>query len=60
MGKKKEKTRQGFFEMLFKTKKIAAAGLVFLIVILLVAAFADILAPQKMVDGKLKSERIMN
>ena len=44
-----------FFRTLFKTKKLAAIGMCILIVFILLAIFADVVAPQKVVDGMLKS-----
>ena len=54
----KEKPEDGlrkepFFHELFRTKKIAALGLCLLVFFLLVAAFADVIAPVKEVDGQL-------
>lgn len=44
-----------FFVTLWHTKKIAFLGLAILVFFVLVAIFADVLAPQKMVDGMLNS-----
>ena len=55
---KAEKQHSGFYNFittLWRTKKVAFFGLVVLILFILVAIFADVLAPQKMVDGLLKS-----
>lgn len=47
------KKKNGFLSMLFKTKKIAAFGFVLLIAFVLIAVFADVIAPSKLIDGKL-------
>lgn len=44
-----------FFSTLFKTKKVGALGMIILILFVLMAIFADVIAPQKMVNGLLKS-----
>lgn len=44
-----------FFVTLWRTKKIAFLGLAVLVFFVLVAIFADVIAPQKMVDGMLNS-----
>jgi peptide/nickel transport system permease protein len=44
-----------FFVAMFKTKKIVAVGMIILLMFILMAIFADVIAPQKMVDGRLKS-----
>lgn len=59
---KRPRTQNGFvsfLSLLWRTKKIAFFSLVFLVLLVLVAIFADVLAPQKMVDGMLKSS-LMN
>ena len=45
--------RPSFLHELFRTKKIAAFGLCLLVFFLLVAVFADVIAPVKMVNGQL-------
>lgn len=49
-----KRSKQGFFRQLFKTKKLAAACFVILVFLLLVAVFADVLAPNKMINGTLE------
>ena len=53
MEKKETRKRPSFLRELFKTKKIAALGLCLLIFFLLVAVFADVIAPVKAVDGQI-------
>lgn len=53
-----KKTRGAFAEFLhtlWKTKKVAFFGMLILVFFILVAIFADVLAPQKMENGLLKS-----
>lgn len=57
-GNKPRNAAADFFVTLWRTKKIAFLGLVILVFFILVAIFADVLAPQKMVDGMLKSSLI--
>lgn len=64
--KTKEKTASkrrggllGFLGTLWRTKKIAFFGLLVLVLFVLVAIFADVLAPQKMENGMLASS-LMN
>ncbi len=45
--------KTSFLSELFHTKKLAAFGLCLLIFFLLVALFADVLAPVKLIDGQL-------
>lgn len=45
--------KPSFFHELFHTKKLAAFGLCLLVAFLLVALFADVLAPVKQVDGQI-------
>jgi peptide/nickel transport system permease protein len=55
---KAEKQHSGlynFMSSLWRTKKVAFFSLIVLILFVLVAIFADVLAPQKMEDGLLKS-----
>ena len=55
---KKPKKKTAFLEFLatlWRTKKIAFLGLMILVLFILVAIFADVLAPQKMVNGMLES-----
>ena len=47
-----------FFSTLWRTKKVSFFCMVILILFLLVAIFANFLAPQKMVDGVLESSLI--
>ncbi|MCR5785272.1 MAG: ABC transporter permease [Eubacterium sp.] len=47
-----------FFHTLWKTKKIAFISMVVLVLFVLIAIFADLLAPQKMVNGILESNLI--
>ena len=47
-----------FFHTLWKTKKIAFISMIVLVVFVLIAVFADVLAPQKMVKGILESNLI--
>ncbi len=47
-----------FFSLLWRTKKVAFIGLVVLIFFVVVAIFADAIAPQKMENGMLKSSLI--
>lgn len=60
--KQKKKRRQSQFghvmTTLFKTKKVSFVGLCILVVFLLMAIFADVIAPEKMVDGTLPSSLI--
>lgn len=51
----KKPAKSSVIRELFKTKKLAAAGIIVLMLFLLVAIFADALAPYPMVDGVLKS-----
>jgi len=44
-----------FLATLWRTKKIAFLGLMILVLFVFVAIFADVLAPQKMVNGMLES-----
>ena len=44
-----------FLATLWRTKKIAFLGLAILVIFILVAIFADVLAPQKMENGMLAS-----
>ena len=53
MAKNEMKKKPSFLHELFKTKKIAALGLCLLIFFLLVAVFADVIAPVKAVDGQI-------
>ena len=53
MAKNEMKKRPSFLHELFKTKKIAALGLCLLVVFLLIAVFADVIAPVKAVDGQI-------
>jgi peptide/nickel transport system permease protein len=58
---KADKQHSGFYNFmstLWRTKKVAFFSLVILILFILVAVFADLLAPQKMEDGLLKSNLI--
>lgn len=53
--KKKSKNKfLNFLSELFRTKPLAGLGLVILVVLVLVAIFADQLAPYPMVDGQLQ------
>lgn len=59
--KTKSKPQNGFVEfmtLLWRTKKLAFFSMVVLILFVLVAIFADVIAPQKMEDGLLKSRLI--
>ena len=47
-----------FFSTMFRTKKVAAVGMVILILFVLIAIFADVLAPQKTVDGVLPTSML--
>lgn len=47
-----------FLSLLWRTKKVAFFGMVVLIFFILVAIFADVLAPQKMENGMLASSLI--
>ena len=53
MEKTEMKKKPTFLHELFKTKKIAALGLCLLIFFLLVAVFADVIAPVRAVDGQI-------
>ena len=53
-GVKPRKHRSPFLKELFKTKPLAGLGLIILIALVLVAVFADVLAPYPMVDGQLQ------
>ena len=53
MEKTEIKKKPTFLHELFKTKKIAALGLCLLIFFLLVAVFADVIAPVRAVDGQI-------
>ena len=53
MAKSEIKKKPSFLHELFKTKKIAALGLCLLIFFLLIAVFADVIAPVKAVDGQI-------
>lgn len=52
-GKTKRPGTGSWVKNLFLKKPLAASGIVFLILLLLVAVFADFLAPYKMVNGDL-------
>lgn len=55
------KKKNGFLEfvsLLWRTKKVAFFGMVILILFILIAIFADFLAPQKMENGLLASHLI--
>lgn len=55
----KQKTKfVEFLSLLWRTKKVAFFGMVVLIFFILVAIFADVLAPQKMENGMLASSLI--
>lgn len=56
MNKTKKKNNKflGFLSELFRTKPLAGLGLVILVFLVLVAIFADQLAPYPMVDGQLQ------
>ena len=49
----KKTKKRPFLKDLFKKKPLAAAGLVFLVLLFLAAVFADYIAPYPMVDGAL-------
>lgn len=51
---KTKKNRRPFLKDLFKKKPLAGAGLVFLILLVIVAALADYIAPYPMVDGAMQ------
>lgn len=53
--KKKEKKRNSssFLATLFRTKKVSALGLVLLVCFVLIAIFADVIAPYKMVNSTM-------
>ena len=51
---KKKNKLLGFLSELFRTKPLAGLGLVILVFLVLVAIFADQLAPYPMVDGQLQ------
>lgn len=53
--KKKENGVLRFVETLWRTKKVSFFSMVVLILFVLVALFADVIAPQKLVDGLLPS-----
>lgn len=55
MNGKKEPPLLAFFSDLFRKKRIAGFGLCILLFFLFVAIFADVLAPQKMVNGVLQA-----
>lgn len=54
--KKQEGGAAGFFSTMWRTKKVAFFCMLFLIFLVLVAVFADVLAPQKMVNDLLPSD----
>lgn len=53
-GVKPQKHRSSFWKELFKTKPLAGIGLIILVLLVLVAVFADVIAPYPMVDGQLQ------
>lgn len=53
-GIKPKKHHSSFWKELFTTKPLGGLGLVLLIALILVAVFADVLAPYPMVDGQLQ------
>ena len=57
-GIKPKKHRSSFLKELFKTKPLAGIGLIILIALVLVAIFADVLAPYPMVDGQMSTSVI--
>jgi len=56
--KKKHSAAYDFFVLLFKTKKVSFISMLILIMFILVAIFANVIAPQKMVNGTLVSNLI--
>ncbi len=54
----KEKWRKSFFGKLFAKKPMAGAGLIILILLVLVAIFADVLAPVPKVGGRMQTDVI--
>lgn len=57
-GIKPKKRRSSFLKELFKTKPLAGIGLIILILLVLVAVFADVIAPYPMVDGQMSTSVI--
>ena len=57
-GVKPKKHSSSFLKELFKTKPLAGLGLIVLILLVLVAIFADVLAPYPMVDGQMTTSVI--
>lgn len=57
-GIKPKKHSSPFWKELFTTKPLAGLGLILLILLVLVAVFADFLAPYPMVDGQLQVDVI--
>ncbi len=55
---KRRNAAVNFISLLWRTKKISFLGMMILIIFVLVAIFADVLAPQKMVNGILESSLI--
>lgn len=55
---KPKKHSSSFLKELFKTKPLAGLGLIVLILLVLVAIFADVLAPYPMVDGQMTTSVI--
>ena len=51
---KTKKNRRPFLKDLFKKKPLAGAGLVFMLLLFVIAIFADYLAPYPMVDGAMQ------
>lgn len=55
---KAKKHSSSFLKELFKTKPLAGLGLIILVLLVLVAIFADFLAPYPMVDGQMATSVI--
>jgi len=53
MNKMKQPHKATFLSELFRTKKLAAFGMILLIIFLLIALLANVIAPYKMVNGSL-------
>lgn len=52
--KKQAKKSGGFLRDLFKKKPLAAAGMIFMLLLFVIAIFADYVAPYPMVDGAMQ------
>ena len=51
---KEKKNRRSFLKDLFQKKPLAAASLIFLVLLFVIAVFADYIAPYPMQDGAMQ------